>query len=104
MATATQLNPATQAMLKTIKKILDCWEYEDGWDEDFVTEVQKQSNRSDNWAKAWYLADIKEDGGFNFSGIGVSFHFAEWAAKEALKEVDWIIVGQKILERINKNS
>jgi hypothetical protein len=104
MTVETTTNPATEQMVKTVDGILDCYDYgSDGWDEELVKTVSRRSKRGGDWAKRWYLDQIKDDGGFNFDGIGVAFGFAEWAASYALKQVDWDVVGKRIVEKIFGN-
>ena len=94
----TQINPATEQMLKAVEKILDCYDYGDGWDEDFVKSIQRR--RASNWAERWYKEYLKGDGGLEFEEIGPGYSFATWATKEAMKQVDWVYVSQCITKEV----
>ena len=89
-------------MKNSVADILQCYDYgEDGWDEDLIKDIKRRVKRGKpDWARQWYLNQIKEDGSFGFSSISAGFWFAEWIAKEGLKLVDWSLVGRYIIATI----
>lgn len=90
----------TEVMKNTVTDMLACYDCGNEWDEDLLKSVQRRKNKP-GWSRRWYLSEVKDNGGFNFSEIGPSYWFAQWVTKEALNCVDWAVIDHFIIETLN---
>jgi hypothetical protein len=91
-----------KAMKGSLTSLFDCYWYGEGYDEEFLSEIEKyRKKNSKEWAKLLYTAHLKEEGGINME-CGSVFIFVEDVAKACLRQVDWVEVTQhteKLLQR-----
>jgi hypothetical protein len=92
-----------KAMKNSLISLFDCYWYGEGegYDEEFLSEIEKYRKKNSEWAKLLYTAHLKEEGGINME-CGSVFEFVEDVAKAALRLVDWKDITQhteKLLKR-----